>query len=103
MQTIMLSTGIECSCPVIRNGTHRVDELALTHHYERWQEDLHLTCDLGVRYLRYGIPYHRVNTAAGVYDWSFVDEVMHEMQSSGLQPIVDLCHFGMPDWLGNTF
>ncbi len=38
----MFATGIECSYPVIKNKTHRVDELELTGHYERWREDLEL-------------------------------------------------------------
>jgi beta-glucosidase/6-phospho-beta-glucosidase/beta-galactosidase len=99
----MLATGIECSYPTIRYGAHRVDELETTGHYQRWREDLCLTRDMGIRYLRYGIPYHRINTAFGQYDWSFTDEVLHEMQQLGIEPILDLCHFGMPDWLGNSF
>ncbi len=37
----------------------------------------------------------------GKYDWSFMDAVMAEMQKLGLRPIIDLVHFGLPDWLGN--
>ncbi len=99
----MFATGIECSYPVIKNGTHRVDELELTGHYERWREDLELVREMGIRFLRYGIPYHRVNHAAGRYDWSFTDEVLPEMRRLGIEPILDLCHFGMPEWLGNSF
>jgi beta-glucosidase len=103
MRTIMFATGIECSYPTIQHGMHRVDELETTCHYQRWREDLWLTRDLGIRYLRYGIPYHRINSACGQYDWAFTDEVLHEMQQLGIEPIIDLCHFGMPDWLGNSF
>ncbi len=99
----MFATGIECSYPTIRHGAHRVDELAACDHYGRWREDLQLTLDLGIRFLRYGLPYHRVNTGPGRYDWSFPDEVMPEMRRLGIEPILDLCHFGMPDWLGNSF
>lgn len=103
MQTIMLASGIECSYPMIKNGTHRVDALETTHHYQRWQEDLHLAKHLGIRYLRYGIPYHKINTGLMVYDWSFIDEVMELLFALDIVPIIDLCHFGMPDWLGNSF
>jgi beta-glucosidase/6-phospho-beta-glucosidase/beta-galactosidase len=103
MEKVMLATGIECSYPTIQHGRHRVDELETTCHYQRWREDLHLTRALGIRYLRYGIPFHRVNPADGLFDWTFTDEVMHEMRQIGIEPIIDLCHFGMPDWLGNTF
>ncbi len=58
---VMFATGIECSYPVILNGTHRVDELALTGHYERWREDLALVREMGLKFLRYGFPYHLVN------------------------------------------
>jgi beta-glucosidase len=99
----MFATGIECSYPTIRNGSHRVDELEATAHYRRWREDLQLTRDLGIRFLRYGPPYYRINTGPGRYDWSFTDEVLPEMRRLEIEPIVDLCHFGMPDWLGNSF
>jgi beta-glucosidase len=103
MQTMMFATGIECSYPMIRNGSYRVDQLEATGHYRRWREDLDLTRELGIRFLRYGIPYHRINTASGVYDWAFTDEVLLEMRRLKIEPLVDLCHFGMPDWLGNSF
>lgn len=99
----MFATGIECSYPTIRDRSHRVDELEATGHYRRWREDLQLTRDLGIRCLRYGIPYHRISTGPGRYDWSFVDEVLPEMRGLEIVPILDLCHFGMPDWLGNSF
>jgi beta-glucosidase/6-phospho-beta-glucosidase/beta-galactosidase len=99
----IFATGIECSYPTLRNGTHRVDELEATGHYRRWREDLQLTRELDIRYLRYGIPYHRTSTGPGRYDWSFPDEVLPEMRRLEIEPILDLCHFGMPDWLGNSF
>ena len=102
-RNVMLATGIECSYPTIQHGTYRVDELQATDHYRRWREDLHLIHDMGIRYVRYGIPYHRVNTQPDVYDWAFTDEVLNELRILNVEPIVDLCHFGMPDWLGNTF
>lgn len=103
MNSFMFATGIECSYPTIKNCAHRVDELAATDHYRRWREDLHLTKELGVNYLRYGVPYHRINYASGKYDWSFTDEVLTEMRRLKITPILGLCHFGMPDWLGNSF
>src|SRR3978361_1715038 len=97
----MFATGIECSAPTIANGRIRRDLLDECGHYARWQEDLALTRDLGLRYLRYGLPYHRIHLAPGQYNWEFADLVMHEMQALGITPILDLLHFGVPDWLGN--
>ncbi|MBA3442625.1 MAG: hypothetical protein H0T92_22440 [Pyrinomonadaceae bacterium] len=64
----MFATGLECSYPTIKHGKPRVDELELTDHYRRWREDLHLTCELGIRFLRYGTAYHRSSVASNQYD-----------------------------------
>ncbi len=97
----MFATGIECSNPTIQNGRIRRDLLDECGHYDRWREDLALVQDLGLRYLRYGLPYHKVHLGPGRYDWSFADQVMAEMQRLGVVPILDLLHFGVPDWLGD--
>ena len=97
----MFATGIECSNPTIDQGRTRRDLLAECGHYERWQEDLQLVKDLGLKVLRYGLPYHKTHLGPGRYDWAFADLVMAEMQRLGITPILDLLHFGVPDWLGN--
>jgi beta-glucosidase/6-phospho-beta-glucosidase/beta-galactosidase len=96
----MFAVGIECSAPVIA-GNYRVDELATTGHYELWRKDLKLVRNLGLKYLRYGPPIHKIFKGPGEYDWSFMDPVMAEMQRLGIRPIIDLVHFGLPDWLVN--
>ena len=97
----MFATGIECSNPTIEQGRVRRDQLEECGHYERWRDDLALVCAMGLRYLRYGLPNHRVHLGPGRYDWSFADAAMAEMQRLGIVPILDLCHFGVPDWLGD--
>jgi beta-glucosidase len=89
-------TGIECSAPIIEGGI-RMDELAKTGHYEHVDQDIRLVRELGVRYLRYGIPIQLVNPAPGRFDWDFADRAMGAMQREGIVPIVDLLHFGLPD------
>jgi beta-glucosidase/6-phospho-beta-glucosidase/beta-galactosidase len=102
METLrfMFAVGIECSCPLIA-GNQRVDQLRDTGHYEMWQTDLRLVRELGLRYLRYGPPIYRIFKGRGEYDWSSLDPVMAEMRRLGVIPIIDLVHFGLPDWLGN--
>ncbi|MDB5930246.1 MAG: glycoside hydrolase family 1, partial [Polaromonas sp.] len=34
-------------------------------------------------------------------DWEFADLTFAELKRRNIVPIVDLCHFGVPDWLGN--
>ena len=100
----VFATGIECSYPTIttRNGQRkRLDEIEKCFHYRFWREDLALTREIGLSYLRYGPPYYRIHTGADSYDWAFTDEVFAEMRRLKLTPIVDLCHFGVPDWVGN--
>lgn len=97
----MFATGIECSNPTIHHGALRRDLLAECGHYDRWREDLALVHDLGLKVLRYGLPYHRIHLGPGRFDWSFADLAMAEIQRLGIVPILDLLHFGVPDWLGN--
>jgi beta-glucosidase/6-phospho-beta-glucosidase/beta-galactosidase len=100
----IFATGIECSYPVItgKDGRdRRIDELEKTFHYKFWKEDLALVREMGLRYLRYGPPYYKIHLAPGKYDWEFTDLAFEEMRRLGIVPIVDLCHFGVPDWVGN--
>lgn len=95
----MFTVGIECSNPITTGG-RRVDQLEATGHYEYWKKDLDLAVKLGTRYLRYHLPIHRVFLGPGRYDWSFADQVLAEMRRLQLVPILDLVHFGLPDWMG---
>jgi len=100
----MFSTGIENSCPTILlpdGTTKRVDEMEKCGHYEHWQTDFLLVKELGVEYLRYGPPLYKTHLSPGKYDWSFSDEVFSRLKELEICPIVDLCHFGVPDWIGN--
>ncbi|WP_237215562.1 family 1 glycosylhydrolase [Falsiroseomonas oryziterrae] len=97
----LFATGIENSNPRINGGTLRVDEYARCGHYERWREDFALVEDLGLNFLRYGPPIHTSWLAHGRYDWSFADQTFGELHRRDIVPIVDLCHFGVPDWIGD--
>ncbi len=100
----MFSTGIENSYPTIMlpNGqTKRVDEMEKCKHYTYWKEDFRLVKELGIEFLRYGPQYYNTHIGPGQYDWSFIDEAMAELKRLHITPIIDLCHFGVPDWLGN--
>ncbi len=100
----MFATGIENSYPNISlpNGsTKRIDEMEKTGHYKLWKDDFQLVKESGIQYLRYGPPYYSTNEAPGVYNWSFTDDVFNELKQLNIIPIVDFCHFGVPDWVGN--
>ncbi|ALW83712.1 glycoside hydrolase family 1 [Hymenobacter sedentarius] len=97
----LFATGIENSNPTIQNGKVRVDELEKCGHYKFWQKDFDLVQDLGIRFLRYGPPIHTAFVGPGKYDWSFADVTFQDLLRRNISPIVDLCHFGVPDWIGN--
>ncbi len=100
----MFATGIENSYPMIKlpdGSMKRVDEMEKCGHYEHWQTDFELVNDLGISFLRYGTPYYNTHTGPGRYDWVFTDNTFHKIKELNIIPIVDLCHFGLPEWLGN--
>lgn len=97
----MFATGIENSIPRIKNGTVRVDQMEVCGHYRHWRTDFDCVEEMGIRYLRYGPPLHTTLLGPGRYDWSFADETFAELKRRRIIPIVDLCHFGVPDWIGD--
>src|ERR1700712_4611992 len=97
----MFATGIENSIPRIKRGTIRVDQMASCGHYARWREDFELVQDMGIEFLRYGPPLHTALLWAGKYDWEFADVPFADLPRRDIVPIVDLCHFGVPDFIGD--
>ena len=97
----LFATGIENSYPTIRNGAERVDEMAKCDHYRRYLEDFDCVQSLGISHLRYGPPLHRTWLGDGRHDWEFTDRAFDALALRRIVPIVDLCHFGVPDWVGN--
>ena len=80
-----------------------LDEYELTGHYQRWRSDLDLFTVLGVKRVRYGIPWHRVNPAPGVWDFTPADAPLERLLELGIDPIVDLLHYGLPSWIDGAY
>ena len=99
--SFIFATGIECSYPTIEHGKWRRDQMQSTGHYELWERDFELARDIQVTHLRYGPPLHLIYAAPGQYRWELIDDAMADLEANGPEPIVDLCHFGVPHWLGN--
>ena len=99
------STGIEdtfITAPHPVTG-RTLDEYELTGHYERWRDDLGLVAELGVPCARYGVPWHRIQPERSVWDWTFPDEALGRLLELGVDPQVDLVHYGLPAWIENAF
>jgi beta-glucosidase/6-phospho-beta-glucosidase/beta-galactosidase len=100
----IFATGIENSYPTIKladGSSKRVDEMEKCGHYKNWQLDFQLVEEMGISYLRYGTPYYKTHLGPGKYDWHFTDDTLYRLREMNITPIIDLCHFGVPDWLGN--
>ena len=95
----LFATGVENSYPTIAGGV-RIDQMDKCGHYARWEEDFALVRESGLNALRYGPPYYRVHTAPNSYDWEVSDPQIHRLRDLGITVIADLCHFGVPSWLG---
>ena len=97
----MFATGIENSIPRIKGGSVRVDQMESCGHYRLWSTDFDLCEEMGIRFLRYGPPLHTSLLGPGKYDWEFADLTFNDLKRRDIVPIVDLCHFGVPDWIGD--
>ena len=97
-----------CSRPASRTATRRSRTAALAS--TRWRSAATTSIGGGIsnscRNSTSGTcAMDRRSTASGLatgrYDWSFADETFGVLKTLDIVPIVDLCHFGVPDWIGN--
>jgi len=90
--------------PQSRLGLRPLEEYELMQHYSQWREDLRRAAELGVRVVRWGVPWYLVEARQGEYDWRWVDEVLQYMICElKIDPIIDLIHYGTPLWMENSF
>jgi beta-glucosidase/6-phospho-beta-glucosidase/beta-galactosidase len=80
-----------------------LDEYELTGHYARMHEDLALFVELGLRSVRYGIPWHRINPKPGAWDFEWADRPLERLLELDIQPVVDLVHYGLPGWIDGAY
>ena len=99
------ASGVEnTAVPQVKGGHRSLDEFELISHYEHWKEDLSVSGQLGIRAIRWGAPWYKLEPKQGVFDWSWTDQVIPLLvQVLGLTPIVDLMHYGCPLWLPREF
>lgn len=95
----VVACGEEASDPlVLHEGDEvRVDELAASGHLDNQDSDLADVERLGVTTWRYGMPWRLTEPEPGTYDWTLWDRAFAACERNRLAPVVDLCHFGLPD------
>ncbi|MGZ8939895.1 MAG: family 1 glycosylhydrolase [Limisphaerales bacterium] len=99
------ATGIEdtfITAPHPATG-RTLDEYELTQHYDKWRDDISLIREIGVTHARYGIPWHKINPQANAWNWEFADKTLEHMLNLGIEPIVDLVHYGSPHWIDHAW
>jgi hypothetical protein len=57
--------------------------------------------DLHLHFLRWGPALYKTFVGPRHYQWDWVDDVLAEIRRLHIDPILNLCHFGVPDRLGN--
>ncbi|MDB5249600.1 MAG: hypothetical protein JWQ40_3994 [Segetibacter sp.] len=72
-----------------------MDQLVLSGHYKRGQEDITRFAELGFKALRYPVLWEKhAPEKDGDIDWSYTKERLLEMNQAGIQPIAGLVHHG---------
>lgn len=104
-ESFLWATGIEdtfITAPWPKTG-RTLDEYELTGHYDRWHADIGLMREIGVRAARYGIPWHRIQPRRDAWEWDFVDRAVDRLLELGVEPIIDLVHYGLPPWIEDAY
>lgn len=104
-EDFLWATGIENTfVPQTRPGHRSLDEYELMGHYEHWREDLSLVREIGLKAMRWGVPWYKVEPEEGKFDWRWTDEVIPFMvEELKILPVIDLMHYGCPFWLKKEF
>jgi beta-glucosidase len=91
-------TGIEGSDPWV--GGKRRNQLLEAHNFlQHWETRLQNIKDLGITWLRFGPPYSQTHLGREDYDFSLCEKVINRTEELGITLVIDLLHFGLPEWL----
>ena len=88
--------GYECSDQLNCYG-NRVDLLEETKHLENISTDYQDLLTYGIKTVREGVRWTKVEKFPYIYDFSSIAMMMDAADQQGIQQIWDICHFGFPD------
>ncbi|MBW8523728.1 hypothetical protein K0U91_00630 [Chryseobacterium chendengshani] len=91
-----LMGGFECADHQNAFG-NRVDLLHASGHDRYLAEDYDRLNLIGIKTVREGIRWSRIEAKAYQYDWSEVQQMIKISRTKNIQVIWDICHFGFPD------
>ena len=89
--------GFECSTHRRAHDRRRVDVIAATHHDARAEADYRVLDAHGIRTVRDGVRWHRIEAAPGRYDWASLEAQLAGATAARTEVIWDLLHYGWPD------
>lgn len=90
--------GFECSTHRRRDG-QRLDLLAATGHDQYAAADYAQLAAHGLRTVRDGLRWHRIEQHEGHYDWSSFLPMLRAARDGRAQVVWDMMHYGWPDHL----
>ncbi len=75
--------------------------------YHKYKEDIALMKECGLKCFRFSISWARIYTdGTGTVNQKgleFYDNVINELKRSGIEPIVTLYHFDLPQWMSEQY
>lgn len=90
--------GFECTYAQVVGG-RRLDLLEESRHDALCREDYRLLRSLGIKTVREGLSWSRIDQGQGRYHFDRFETMMRIGQQEGVQQIWDLNHFDYPDYL----
>jgi len=85
--------GLECS--LNRVDDDYMDQLVLSGHYTRGQDDIKRFGELGIKALRYPVLWEKhAPQKDTIIDWSYSQARLNELKQAEIKPIVGLVHHG---------
>lgn len=91
-----LMGGFECADQQNAFG-NRIDLYEVSGHDLYLEEDYDRVQQLGMKTIREGIRWSKVEISPYQYDWTEVERIIKVSQTKNIQVIWDICHFGFPD------
>ena len=84
------------------------DTSVASDHYHRYKEDIALMKEMGFKALRFSVIWSRVHPMGDECDpnqegLDFYESMIDELLAAGIEPVVSLVHFDMPDHLAKKY
>jgi beta-glucosidase/6-phospho-beta-glucosidase/beta-galactosidase len=93
--------GFECSSQIRKDGV-RLDLIRATAHDIHAQADYSRCASFGMKTVRDGLRWHRIETAPGIYDWNSWQPMLEAGEGAGVRVIWDIFHYGSPTRLDQS-